>query len=187
MDNNRTGIDLGLNDDEKAALLELARSTIEKHLSGEELPECPLKSEKLNEHRGAFVTLHKKTSLRGCIGFIHASKPLRDTIRDMAIAAAFQDPRFDPVTAGELDELSVEISVLTPFQEIDDIDEIQVGKHGLMIVSGQQSGLLLPQVAVQYGWDRETFLEHTCMKAGLPPDAWRNQQARIVIFSADVF
>ena len=105
----------------------------------------------------------------------------------MAIAAAFQDPRFEPLQPGELDDLEIEISVLTPLQEIKDAEEIIPGKHGIMIIKGPCSGLLLPQVATDHNWDRYTFLSQTCLKAGLPPDAWQENDAKIYIFSADVF
>ena len=105
----------------------------------------------------------------------------------MAISAAFQDPRFEPMSAKELEDLDIEISVLTPMKPVTDINEIEVGKHGLMIVKDYYSGLLLPQVATEYGWDRETFLEHTCMKAGLPVNAWKDSDTKIYAFSADVF
>jgi AmmeMemoRadiSam system protein A len=105
----------------------------------------------------------------------------------MAEAAAFDDPRFPPVTKEELKDLSIEISVLTPFKQITDVSEIEVGKHGIYMERGFYSGLLLPQVATEYGWDRETFLEQTCRKAGLPPDAWKEKNTKIYIFSADIF
>ena len=105
----------------------------------------------------------------------------------MALAAAFNDPRFDPLSQKEIEDLDIEISVLTPLRQISDSNEIEVGKHGLMIINGLYSGLLLPQVATQYGWNRETFLEYTCMKAGLNGDAWKDKNSKIFIFSADVF
>ena len=105
----------------------------------------------------------------------------------MAIAAAFQDPRFEPVSSGEIDELDIEISVLTPMKKIENIQEIEIGKHGLYMVKNIYHGLLLPQVATNYGWNKKTFLEHTCMKAGLPQDAWTDRDTEIYIFSADIF
>ena len=105
----------------------------------------------------------------------------------MAQAAAFRDPRFQPLKQNELSDLEIEISVLTPIEEINDVEKIEVGKHGIIIEKGNYSGLLLPQVATEYGWDRETFLEHTCQKAGLPPNAWKDKGTIIKIFSADVF
>lgn len=184
---NRVGIDLGLTDEEKKTLLKLARTTIESRLQGKQPPQCSSETDTLKQKRGAFVSLHRKGHLRGCIGFLQAEKPLLVTIQEMALAAAFQDPRFDPLQEYELDDLDIEISVLTPMQQITSIDEIVVGKHGIMIVKDYFSGLLLPQVATEYGWDKETFLEHTCMKAGLPRNAWRDKHTTIYIFSADVF
>jgi AmmeMemoRadiSam system protein B/AmmeMemoRadiSam system protein A len=183
----RVGVDLGLNEEDKQTLHEIARTVIWNKASGKEVPKFQVKSEKLNELRGAFVTITKKGSLRGCIGHIKGVKPLYKSVEEMAAAAAFQDPRFSPVTKKELKDLDIEISVLTPFEQITDVSEIEVGKHGLYIEQGFSSGLLLPQVATEYNWDNETFLEHTCRKAGLPPDAWKEQDTRIYIFSADIF
>jgi AmmeMemoRadiSam system protein A len=114
-------------------------------------------------------------------------KPLCQTIKEMAVAAAFHDPRFKPVTEVELPDLEIEISILTPMKRIKDVEEIEVGKHGILIEKGYKSGLLLPQVATEYGWDRETFLEHCCLKAGLARDAWKDGKTRICTFSAEVF
>ncbi len=147
----------------------------------------PPLTDTLREKRGAFVTLHKGDALRGCIGYIRAQKPLYQTIQEMAQAAAFQDSRFKPVTGEELKDISIEISVLTPLKKINRIEEIAVGTHGIYIVKQFHSGLLLPQVATENRWDRETFLRHTCAKAGLPEDAWRESDAEIYIFSADIF
>jgi AmmeMemoRadiSam system protein A len=183
----QVGVDLGLTDQEKKYLHNIARSVIESRTTGKPQPAVEAPTRTLEEKRGAFVSLHSKGQLRGCIGYIHAVKPLYQTIQDMAIAAAFQDPRFPPLQKNELSELDIELSVLTPMREIDDIREIQVGTHGLMIVQGNYSGLLLPQVAAEYGWNREEFLAHTCTKAGLPPTAWKDNKAKIFVFSADVF
>jgi AmmeMemoRadiSam system protein A len=183
----RAGIDLGLTDQEKKSLHHMARTIIEASATGSTLPACEAPTPTLQEKRGAFVSLHRKGQLRGCIGYVHAVKPLYETIQDMALAAAFQDPRFPPVGKDELADLDIEISVLTPMREITDINEIEVGTHGLVIIAGNYSGLLLPQVATEYGWGREEFLEHTCRKAGLPASAWKDKNAKILIFSADVF
>ena len=141
----------------------------------------------LEEFRGAFVSLHRRGQLRGCIGYIEAVKPLLQTVREMAPAAAFQDPRFRPLQADELADLEIEISVLTPLKLIKSTDEIEVGRDGLYIVRGLNRGLLLPQVATQYHWDRQTFLEQTCNKAGLPGDAWKDPGTQIFIFRAEIF
>lgn len=180
-------VDLGLTDEEKKLLHTIARSAIESKCLGKSMPQLPPLSEKLKEHRGAFVTLHKGTALRGCIGYIRAQKPLYETVQEMALAAAFQDSRFRPVSQEELKDISIEISVLTPLKKISRIDEIEVGKHGLYIVKDFHSGLLLPQVATENQWDRETFLRHTCIKAGLNENAWQESDADIYIFSADIF
>lgn len=183
----RVGVDLGLSEEEKKVLHHIARTVIEHRAKGKPLPEFKIETPKLKEPRGAFVTLHKRGQLRGCIGYIEARGPLHKTVEEMAEAAAFRDPRFPPVTEHELPELEIEISVLTPLKRISDLNEIEVGKHGLYIRKGFFSGLLLPQVATEYGWDRKTFLEHTCQKAGLPSNAWKERDTEIYIFSADIF
>jgi len=178
--------DVPLTEDEKKTLHQIARAAIEKQLGNKTDPPKTA-SKTLKEKRGAFVSLHSHDRLRGCIGYVHGVKPLADTISDMAVAAAFQDPRFSPVKKDELPDLDIEISVLTPMRKIDDINEIEVGKHGLMMIKGACSGLLLPQVATQYHWDRDTFLAQTCNKAGLPSNAWQDRNTEIYIFSAQVF
>ena len=183
----KTGIDSGLTEDEKAYLLLLARKTIERRFYPDTTMPTPPESTILRQPRGAFVTLKKNGALRGCIGCISAVKPLKDIVPEMAVAAAFQDPRFEPLQSHELDGLGIEISVLTPMQEVNDVKDIEPGKHGLMIVKGPFSGLLLPQVATEYGWDSDTFLRQTCVKAGLPIDAWQDDDTKIYIFSAEVF
>jgi len=173
--------------DTRIFLLRYARSVICEELGIEtdeiEIPDSPL----LKEKRGGFVTLKKNGRLRGCIGYIEAVKPLLDTIGEMALAAAFKDHRFDPVRRNEVDGLSIEISVLSPVRETKDPSEIEVGRHGIIISGGGRRGLLLPQVAVEYGWDRDTFLDQTCVKAGLAPGAWRDASTTIEIFSAEIF
>lgn len=178
---------MDLSSKDKTALLTIAKNAVEAKLQGRELPPLKLESDILKEKRGAFVTLKKHGRLRGCIGYIRAFKPLGETVQEMAVAAAFHDPRFPSLKAHELNDLEFEISVLSPLKKIKDISEIEVGKHGIYIVSGYHSGLLLPQVATEYGWDRETFLQETCYKAGLPPNAWKQEQTEIYIFSADYF
>lgn len=172
---------------EKATLLDIVKQTVESKTKNKNLPKITVDSEILKEKRGAFVTLKKRGLLRGCIGYIKGVKPLWETVQEMAVAAAFNDPRFPSVRAEELKDLSYEISVLTPLRRIKNIDEIEVGKHGLYIVRGFNSGLLLPQVALEYGWDRENFLRETCYKAGLSPDDWMDNETEIYIFSADYF
>jgi AmmeMemoRadiSam system protein A len=183
----KPGVDVGLTKDDKATLYAIARTAIECAAVGKKPPALEIKSDILKESRGAFVSLHRHGNLRGCIGHIQPTKPLYRTVQDMAIAAAFQDPRFEPVSSGEIDELDIEISVLTPMKKIENIQEIEIGKHGLYMVKNIYHGLLLPQVATNYGWNKKTFLEHTCMKAGLPQDAWTDRDTEIYIFSADIF
>jgi len=179
--------DIGLTPDDKAYLLRLARRTIESAFAEEEADLSPHPSTLLDSPYGAFVSLSKQGKLRGCIGYIEAVKPLRETIVEMATSAAFKDWRFPPVRESELDEIEIEISVLSPLRRIDDPSVIEVGTHGIIISRGSSRGLLLPQVAVEWHWDRETFLRQTCVKAGLPDDAWTKNGTRIDIFSADIF
>ena len=186
MAETKSGIGVGLADDEKQALLRIARASIQAELTGKKPPAVKGQGT-LDEKRGAFVSLKKRGHLRGCIGFIEAKKPLARTVEEMAVAAAFQDPRFEPVRREELKDLKLEISVLTPLRKVADVGEIEVGTHGLYIRKGSRAGLLLPQVATEYGWDRDTFLKETCRKAGLAPDAWRDPETEISLFSADVF
>ena len=177
---------MALSELERKTLLDIVRKTIEARLTGKSIPELQSCSEVLQEKRGAFVTLRKHDHLRGCIGYIEARKPLYKIVREMALAAAFDDPRFPPLKSEELKSVAVEISILSPLKEVEDIDEIKVGTHGLYITKGFHSGLLLPQVATEYGWDRLTFLRETCYKAGLQRDAWKEKDAKVFIFSAEI-
>jgi AmmeMemoRadiSam system protein A len=183
----KSSTETNLTDDEKMTLHNIALTAIKKRLENKSSAIPQTTADTLNEKRGAFVSLHKNGQLRGCIGYVHGVKPLAETINDMAIAAAFQDPRFPPLKENELSDIDIEISVLTPMKQISDIDQIEVGKHGLMMIKGPYSGLLLPQVATQYNWDRETFLSETCQKAGLSANAWKDEDIEIYIFSADIF
>jgi len=183
----KAGVSLGLTIEEKHTLRQIAQSTIEARLKGEKPQRGDILTETLKEKRGAFVSLHSHGQLRGCIGHIQPNRPLHQIIEEMASAAAFEDPRFSPLTLKELQDLELEISVLTPLQRIKDVQEIEVGKHGLYIKKGFCSGLLLPQVATEYNWDRVTFLEESCRKASLPRNAWKEKDAEIYLFSADIF
>lgn len=178
---------IGLTAKDKKVLLDTVRSAIENHWDGRDTLGRQDISEILKKNRGAFVTLYKLGHLRGCIGQIEARRPLHQTIQEMAVAAAFHDPRFPPVQREEWSRISFEISVLSPLKEIQNVQEIEVGCHGIYLMRGACCGLLLPQVATEYGWDRETFLQQTCCKAGLPMHAWKDKETRIFIFSADIF
>ena len=167
-------------------LLEIAREAIESYVNKQERIKIKETNPKLREKRGVFVTLTKSGQLRGCIGYIQPIKPLCEAVRDMAIEAAVNDPRFTPLQKGELNEIEIEISVLSPLKKIENVTEIEVGRDGIFIKKGFHSGLLLPQVATENNWDREEFLRHTCYKAGLPSDAWK-EGAEIYIFSAEIF
>jgi hypothetical protein len=183
----KAGISLGLQEEEKKTLRRIALAAIEGKLKGSRSGPAENLTPGLQEKRGAFVSLHKGGRLRGCIGQIVPARPLHQTIADMAAAAAFDDPRFDPLTARELKDLELEISVLTPMERLKNVEEIEIGRHGLYLRKGFNSGLLLPQVAVEYGWDRNAFLEETCRKAGLPRGAWKEKGTEIYVFSADIF
>ncbi len=180
-------IPLMLDDSDKAELLKLARTTLQTYFSENRIPDYRTARPQLLTRRGAFVSLHKGEELRGCIGQIFADRELFRVVQHCALSAALEDSRFDPVTPDELPGLSVEISALTPLERIGRIEDIEVGKHGIYIIRGSNRGLLLPQVATHYKWDRETFLAQTCRKAGLPESAWRDPQTSIQIFSAEVF
>jgi AmmeMemoRadiSam system protein A len=174
-----------LSDADQEELIRLARQALEESVRCHRLSKIQKPQGRLSEPRGAFVTLHKAGRLRGCIGYVEAARPLYQTVSECALAAALRDPRFSPVTPDELDSLRLEISVLSPLTEIRP-DQIEVGQHGLLISRGFQRGLLLPQVAVEWKWDRERFLAETCLNAGLPPDAWKHG-ATIEAFTAQVF
>jgi AmmeMemoRadiSam system protein A len=178
-----------LTQSQRQTLLSIARRSIEAVLDGRrpEVDRSQLDDD-LKRPSGAFVTLHtNRGDLRGCIGSIQAVAPLVEAVVSNAINAAFRDPRFYPVQREELAELQVEISVMSPIEPVTNVEEIEVGRDGLIISRGSRAGLLLPQVATEYAWDRETFLQQTCVKAGLPPDSWRSPDTRIERFSAEVF
>ncbi|NHI83558.1 MAG: TIGR00296 family protein [Candidatus Thorarchaeota archaeon] len=185
-------------DDEGTLLVRLARKTVDRYVTRRERPAIPENiPAKLREKSGVFVTLNKTgrsiSRLRGCIGRPYPSQPLVEATIDSAVDSATNDSRFPPVTVGELDAIVVELSVLTPPMPIkyDNPDEllrmVEVGKDGLIASQGMWRGLLLPQVPVEYGWDAKTFLEHTCMKAGLPSNQWREQGIEFMSFQAEIF
>jgi AmmeMemoRadiSam system protein A len=176
---------LPLTESQQQLLLRLARQALEESVRTGRLGEIEKPAEAPEEKCGAFVTLHKRGNLRGCVGYIESVKPLYQTVRECAMAAALHDRRFDPVEPEEIPHLHLEISVLSPLEDIPP-DQVEVGRHGLLISRGFQRGLLLPQVATEWHWDRETFLSETCHKAGLPADDWR-RGARIQVFTAQIF
>jgi len=174
----------------KKDMLALARITIAEKLDidpGVSEAECDFSNSLFKEELGVFVTLHIKGSLRGCIGFIEGVFPLPETIRKMALSAAFRDPRFNPLSAEEYPLIDIEISVLSPVEPLHDLTDIEIGRDGLIASKAGRSGLLLPQVAEEYGWNRDDFLSHTCMKAGLPQNAWKDGSVTFQKFSAYVF
>lgn len=183
--------DVTLNDGK--ILVKLARKFIEAHFSNVDvkIPDLEL----LNEERGIFVTLKRYPSneLRGCIGYIEGIMPLRNAIKEIAILSAFRDPRFPPIRREELEHLIVEVSILTPPELIkvknpeDYLHEIEIGRDGLIAEFESRRGLLLPQVPVEWKWNEEEFLSHTCMKAGLSSDSWKNLKVKIYKFKAEVF
>lgn len=173
---------------ERDTLLEVARQAIGACLARRRAAPLPAPEGALGRPGGAFVSLHRRRDheLRGCIGRVAAGEPLLETVAEMAVAAATQDPRFEPVRPGELDGLVIEISVLEPPRPIR-AEEVEPGRHGLIARSRGRSGLLLPQVPGEHGWDRERFLSMTCRKAGLPEDAWRHGGCELLAFEAEVF
>jgi AmmeMemoRadiSam system protein A len=164
-------------------LLALARRALEARVCHSAPPDAETA---LDMWSGAFVSIFHDGELRGCLGRLNSNLPLGHLVLQLAQAVADSDPRFDRVTPQELEGIGLEISVLTREREIESVNEIEVGRHGLIIESGTNRGLLLPQVATEHRWDRDTFLGHTCQKAGLPADAWK-RGARIFVFEAEVF
>ena len=185
--------DAALQDKEKRWLLALARHTLE-HLEpagSEKPPETMLAADPIPDavqaNAGVFVTLRNQSELRGCIGYVAPLMPLYRAVIENTVNAARKDPRFPPVKKRELPDLDIEISVMSPPREIHSVDEIEIGRHGLIVGNEWSHGLLLPQVAQEYGWNSETFLSQTCRKAGLPANAWREGDLTIEVFSAQVF
>jgi AmmeMemoRadiSam system protein A len=172
---------------EKAELLKLARMTLQQHYADHTVPAVHTVHKNLTERRGAFVSLHRGEELRGCIGQLYPDRALYKIVQHCVLSAALEDTRFLPVTREEVQDLSIEISVLSPFRCVRTVEEIEVGKHGLYVVQGRFRGLLLPQVATQFHWDRTKFLEQTCLKSGLTESAWRDPNTMIHTFEAEVF
>jgi len=182
--NNKTSL---LTDEEKNTLLKIARDTLTLHVKGKSKPELKNYnlSERLKEKAGAFVTLHKNGQLRGCIGYIEGVAPLAETVRENACNASTEDPRFPSVTPSELKDIDIEVSVMSPLRKIDSPEEVIVGKHGVILKKGWRQGVFLPQVATEQKWDRETFLKHLGLKAGLDMNAYKD--AELFIFTAEIF
>ncbi len=176
-----------LTEQEKKSLLGIARNTLDTYIKTGKTPAAKPLTPRLAEKRGAFVTLTERGELRGCIGYVEAVKPLYQAVSDMAVAASTEDPRFPPVEARELDAIDIEITVLSPLRPLPSPDSVVVGKHGLVIRKGFRSGLLLPQVPVEQGWNREQFLCNTCLKAGLPPNSYKDKDAQLFCFTGQVF
>ena len=181
-----TGTESPLSREQEESLLRLARQAITQYLQEGTYPDMETDDAMFKQKRGAFVTLKVNNQLRGCIGYPIPHMSLYETIIDAAISAATKDFRFPTLQKEELRDTQIEISVLTLPTVVKDISEIEVGKHGIIITQGANRGLLLPQVPVEWGWDRETFLRHGCLKAFLDEDAWK-KGAQIEIFSAQVF
>lgn len=175
-----------LSREDKRTLCALAREAIEAGLSGRS-PLLPSPSGALREHAGAFVTLHENGRLRGCIGRMESGRPLLETIAEMAYSAAFEDPRFEPLSPHEKDHIAIEITVLSPMRKISKAEDVVVGRHGLYLAARGQAGVLLPQVAVEYGWTALDFLDQVCLKAGLPPGTWKDNGSNLYVFEGIVF
>jgi len=171
---------------EQKELLKIARGAISGSVVSGNVPEVTKVSDGLHSQNGCFVTIKQRGQLRGCIGNFISDKPLYRLVQEMAVSAATHDPRFYPMKEQDLADFDLEISVLSPLELVDSVEEIVVGRHGLFIVKNSCRGVLLPQVATEYGWDRDAFLKHTCLKAGLPENAWQ-KDCEIYIFSAQVF
>jgi uncharacterized protein len=173
-------------DRDRRELLALAREAIAASLTHCALPQASPEGDLAHAAR-VFVTLHTRGQLRGCIGQLDADRPLAAAVQSCAVSAATADPRFHAVSGRELDEIDIEISVLGELEPVRELADIEVGRHGLLVESGWRRGLLLPQVAAEWGWEAATFVAHTCRKAGLPPDAWPARGALLFRFEAEVF
>lgn len=172
-----------ISDSGKKNLLLLARRAIESIIKGSNPPELDLYEPIFDEIHGAFVTLYLHNELKGCIGNINGKSTLKEDISELAVASATRDHRFKPVSADEVEDIHIEISVLSPLEEVKDTSEIVIGEHGLIIESGFNRGVLLPQVSVEENWDTITFLQFTCQKAGLSTDDWKLRNTKIYRFT----
>lgn len=175
-----------LADKDASVLLNIAREAITNLVNGQEYHPLPREEKNLNERSGCFVTIKQDGQLRGCIGNFQSERPLFLEVAEIAVASASKDPRFHPLEEHELDNFSLEISVLSPLEKIDDIDLIEVGTHGIYLEKNFSRGVLLPQVATEQNWDLQTFLQQTCLKAGLRANDWQDADTDIYIFSAQI-
>jgi len=178
-----------LSDEAADELLRVARQSVKAAVKGQGAPDVKVDHPELQEKQGAFVTLKTDGDLRGCLGRFESDQPLWETVQVMARAAVTEDPRFagQRITAQELDDLAIEISVLSPMEEIEDPLDIQLGKHGIYVKKGFRTGCFLPQVAEETGWSKEEFLAHCCSgKAGLSSDAWKESDTKVFVFTAEV-
>jgi AmmeMemoRadiSam system protein A len=175
-----------LEDHDRKELLRIARATLREFLATGFMPPGAPHRKSLLQPAGAFVTLHVNGELRGCMGRMDADTPLYLAVEQLSVAAATRDPRFDPLRIEELRDVRIEISILSPLKP-GSAETLEIGRHGLVVTKGPRRGLLLPQVAVQHGWDRDKFLDETCAKAGLPPGGWKDADTKIELFTAEVF
>lgn len=181
----------GISTEDGAVAVKLARTVLQENIAGEDLPEVAIPSS-FREKRGLFVTLNRNGELRGCIGFPSPILPLSEAVEEAALSAALEDPRFSPVRADELPDISIEVTILTPPSLVSSppagrAEAVTVGRHGLIIEGYGRRGLLLPQVAAEYNWDAKTFLDQVCMKAGLPPGTWRKDDTELYTFEGQIF
>jgi len=174
----------------KKEILKLAKLAIQSIFKKELIAELTKQKrvvKNLGLRNGVFVTITKRGELRGCIGYILPVREFEELVVDAAVSAAMRDPRFDPLTEDEVGEIEIEVSVLSEPKRIENVSEVEVGKHGLIVRRGPFQGLLLPQVATEYNWDKLTFIRQTCIKAGLSPDEWKKEGTEIYTFTAEVF
>lgn len=179
-----------LSEKEKREILKLAKLAIQSIFKKELIAELTKQKrvvKNLGLRNGVFVTITKRGELRGCIGYILPVREFEELVVDAAVSAAMRDPRFDPLTEDEVGEIEIEVSVLSEPKRIENVSEVEVGKHGLIVRRGPFQGLLLPQVATEYNWDKLTFIRQTCIKAGLSPDEWKKEGTEIYTFTAEVF
>lgn len=186
-DNNSARLEKNmLSKTDATRLLEIAREAICHRVTGEDYAPVPQEEKALNERAGCFVTIKQNGRLRGCIGNFQSHQPLFHEVAAMAAASATEDPRFQPMQPNDLNNFKLEITILSPLKKIEHTDQIEVGIHGIYIEKGFHRGVLLPQVAVEYGWDRKTFLQQTCLKAGIAADAWQLPETEIYIFNGQI-